>query len=55
MWSAYNLIKIPHSLNSGKNGINNIANAVPFFPSNKQSNVLKEFWLNLDEELKINN
>ncbi len=37
------LIKIPHSLNSGKNGINNIANAVPFFPSNKQSNVLKEF------------
>ena len=41
--SIYDLIKIPHSLNSGKNGVNNIAIALPFFPSNKQSNVLKEF------------
>ena len=39
----YDLIKIPHSLNSGKNGHKAIAIALPFFPSDKQSNVLKEF------------
>ena len=35
----YDLIKIPHSLNSGKNRYKAIAIALPFFPSNKQSNV----------------
>ena len=34
------LIKIPHSLNSEKNGYKAIAIAVPFFPSDKRSNVL---------------
>ena len=41
--SIYDLIKIPHSLNSGKNGYKVIAYALPFFPSNKQSNVLWNF------------
>ena len=41
--SIYDLIKIPHSLNSGKNGYKAIAFALPFFPSDKQSNVLWNF------------